>query len=162
MSSPAVTATDHVAWLDQQEMVMWRSFIDAASTVLGRIEADLKRAADGITFDDYEVLVHLSETPDRRLRMAELSDALLHSRSRLTQRIDRMATKGLVIREKCPDDKRGTFAVLTDEGYALIERVAPDHLVSVRAAFVDLIAPADRAAVTRALVALASTPPPPN
>lgn len=145
---------DDVRWLDADELLMWRSFIDAASTVLGSVEADMKRDTDGLTFDDYEVLVHLSESPEHRLRMAELSERLLHSRSRLTQRVDRMVDRGLLAREKCPDDKRGTFAVLTPLGLSTIEAAAPDHLVAVRAAFVDLIDPADRPAVTRALMAL--------
>ena len=108
---------DDVRWLDADELLMWRSFIDAASTVLGSVEADMKRDTDGLTFDDYEVLVHLSESPEHRLRMAELSERLLHSRSRLTQRVDRMVDRGLLAREKCPDDKRGTFAVLDHLAY---------------------------------------------
>lgn len=118
-------------WLDDDEMRFWRAFIAAWPTVLGPIEADLKDDAD-LTFDDYEVLVHLSEAPNRRLRMSELGERLLHSRSRLTQRVDRLASRGLVCREKCPDDKRSTFTVLTDTGFAVLEAAAPGHVASVR------------------------------
>ena len=127
-------------WLDAEEMSFWRGFIEVTSTVLADIETALKADAE-IAFDDYEVLVHLSEADQRRIRMNELSDRLLNSRSRLTQRVDRLAARGLVTREKCPGDKRGTFAVLTDEGFALLERVAPQHLVAVRERLIDRLDP---------------------
>ncbi|NOX28819.1 MAG: MarR family transcriptional regulator [Actinobacteria bacterium] len=131
-----------VQWLNEDEMRLWRAFLEASSRVLQQVEADMKAAAD-LTFDDYEVLVHLSETPGRRLRMAELSERLLHSRSRLTQRVDRMTKRGLIEREKCPNDGRGTFAVLTDTGLEAIASAAPDHLVSVRRALIDIVSPGD-------------------
>jgi len=127
-------------WLNDEELAFWRSFIAANYTVMGNIEAELK-ADSGIGFDDYEVLVHLSETDGHRLRMSDLSDRLLHSRSRLSQRIDRMMARGLVRREKCPEDGRGTFAVLTDEGLTTIESAAPQHVEAVRAALVDRLSP---------------------
>ena len=77
-------------WLDDDEMRLWRSYIEVSVRLVSALDARLKAAA-GVSFDDYEVLVHLSEASDRRLRMAELSDRLIHSRSRLTQRIDRLA-----------------------------------------------------------------------
>jgi DNA-binding MarR family transcriptional regulator len=144
-----------VKWLDPDEMRLWRSFLEASSRVLQQVEADLKADA-GLTFDDYEVLVHLSEAPDRRLRMSELSSRLLHSRSRLTQRIDRMAVRGLIYRERCPDDGRGTFAVLTDEGFATIEAAAPGHVTSVRGALLDSIARVDITTLTNAFEAIAT------
>ena len=127
-------------WLNDAENHFWRGFIAVGSTVLTEIETALKADAD-ITFDDYEVLVHLSEAPDRRARMSDLSKQLLHSRSRLSQRIDRMATRGFVTREKCPEDKRGTFAVLTDAGFALIDGAAPDHVRAVREHLLDKLTP---------------------
>ncbi len=131
-----------VQWLSEDEMRLWRAFLEASSRVLQQVEADMKADAD-LTFDDYEVLVHLSETPGRRLRMAELSERLLHSRSRLTQRVDRMTKRGLIEREKCPNDGRGTFAVLTDAGFEAISSAAPHHLVSVRRTLVDVVSPGD-------------------
>jgi DNA-binding MarR family transcriptional regulator len=123
-------------WLDDEEMDFWRGFIDVTTAALTDIENALKADA-GLAFDDYEVLVHLSEADERRIRMNELSELLLNSRSRLTQRVDRLETRGLVAREKCPGDKRGTFAVLTDEGFALLEQAAPKHLVAVRERLID-------------------------
>lgn len=128
-------------WLNDDEMRFWRGFIAGSSTVLAEIEAGLKADA-GITFDDYEVLVHLSEAPERSVRMSDLSERVLNSRSRLSQRIDRMAARGLVTREKCPDDKRGTFAVLTDEGFAAIANAAPEHVRVVREQLIDKLTPA--------------------
>ena len=123
-------------WLNADEMALWRDFVAATSSVMAQVEDALKADA-GIGFDDYEVLVHLSEAEDHRLRMSDLSTQLLHSRSRLTQRIDRMADRGLVCREKCPEDKRGTFAVLTAEGMALIEAASIDHVRAVREHLID-------------------------
>lgn len=123
-------------WLNEQETVFWRGFIETTNRVLAQVEAALK-ADTGIGFDDYEVLVHLSEADHSRLRMTELSDCLLHSRSRLTQRIDRMAKRGLVRRERCPGDERGTYAVMTDQGLALIQKAAPDHVRAVRQHLID-------------------------
>lgn len=127
-------------WLNDEELEFWRTFIAATTTVMGNIEADLK-ADVGIGFDDYEVLVHLSESEGRRLRMSELSERLLHSRSRLSQRVDRMVHRGLVEREKCPEDGRGTFAVLTDKGFSMIETAAPQHVEAVRSALIDRLSP---------------------
>jgi DNA-binding MarR family transcriptional regulator len=124
------------SWLNSEELEFWRAFIAATTTVMGNVEAELKADA-GIGFDDYEVLVHLSEAEDRRLRMSDLSERLLHSRSRLSQRVDRMVQRGLVQREKCPEDGRGTFAVLTDEGFSVIEQAAPQHVAAVRSALID-------------------------
>ena len=125
-------------WLTEDEMSLWRGFLTASAGVLAAIEADLKHDA-GIGLDDYEVLVALSAEPEHRMRMSELSDRLLHSRSRLSQRIDRMVERGLVVRERCPGDGRGMFAVLTDHGYTLLERAAPDHVASVRRHLIDRI-----------------------
>ena len=75
------------------------------------------------------------------MRMSELSQQLVHSKSRLTQRIDRLVKRGYVSREKCPDDRRGTFACLTDDGFAALEATAPQHVHDVREALIDVIDP---------------------
>lgn len=125
-------------WLSTAEMRLWRSFLAASISVIQNIEADLKEQA-GLSLDDYEVLVHLSEAPNSRLRMTDLSDRLNSSRSRLSQRIDRMAKRGLVARQDSPTDRRSTYAVLTKMGRSAIAKAAPDHLVSVRENVVDHI-----------------------
>lgn len=141
---------DHVPWLDETEMRIWRAFIEASGRVIHQLDASLK-AESGLSFEDYEVLVHLSESDERQLRMSELSELLLHSQSRLTQRVNRLTERGLVCREKCPHDRRGTFAVLTPEGLATVERVAPTHLRDVRSRLIDLIEPAERTALVEVL-----------
>ena len=93
--------------------------------------------------DDYEVFVHLSEADDQRVRMSELSEKLLHSRSRLTQRIDRLEKRGLVRRQPCEDDKRGTWAVLTAEGLAALEATASHHVGHAREHLFDHLDPGD-------------------
>jgi DNA-binding MarR family transcriptional regulator len=129
-------------WLTSEELRMWRAFIDASTGVLHRVEADL-RADSNLSFDDYEVLVHLSEHPDRRLRMSELTERLVASKSGLTLRIDRLSGRGLVRREPCEDDKRSIYAVLTEEGFDTIKRIAPDHVGSVRRHLLDALTDAD-------------------
>ncbi len=123
-------------WLNDDEMRLWRAFIEATTRINQELESDLKASA-GLTFDDYEVLVYLTEAPDMRLRMSELSELLVHSRSRLTQRIDRMEKRGLVCREQCPADRRSTFAVVTPAGLQAIAEAAPGHVASVRRNLLD-------------------------
>lgn len=123
------------------------------------IEHDLKRSA-GLTFGDYEVLVELSESPERRLRMSELAERTVHSASRLSMRVDRMVKLGLVARERCPEDRRGFFAVLTDDGVARLESAAPGHVDSVRRHLVDRFDPGDIEVMSALLSRLSSDPEP--
>jgi DNA-binding MarR family transcriptional regulator len=104
----------------------------------------------GLSMHDYEILVELSEAPRSRMRMTELADRTAQSRSRLSHQINRMETKGLVSREGCEGDKRGTFAVLTASGLETIAKVAPHHVASVREHFIDQIDPAELNAATTA------------
>ncbi len=113
--------SEGVPWLDDTESRMWRAWI-TASTVIGRAIEQYLREESDLALDDYEVLVHLSEAPERALQ----------SPSRLSQRIDRMTRRGLVARERCDEDRRGFWAVLTPDGLSAIEQAAPDHVRSVR------------------------------
>ncbi len=142
-------------WLDGEEMALWRAFVDAAGSVFPLLGAALKADAD-MAFEDYEVLVHLSEASDGKLRMTDLSRLCLHSQSRLTQRVDRLVGRGWVAREKCPDDRRGMFAVLTPDGLRTLEAAAPGHVAEVRRLIVDLVAPGERAVVARVLARIAA------
>jgi DNA-binding MarR family transcriptional regulator len=96
----------------------------------------------GLTTNDYEILVELSESPEHRLRMTELADLTAQSRSRLSHQVTRMEARGLVLRDACDGDKRGTYAVITPRGLATIQRVAPYHVDSVRRHFLDQLSPA--------------------
>lgn len=137
-------------WLRAEELQLWRAFIDASTGVLHRVEADLKADA-GLSFDDYEVLVHLSEHPERRLRMSDLTERLVSSKSGLTLRIDRMTKRGLVRREQCDHDRRTIYAVLSDKGFETIERIAPEHVLSVRRHFLDALTGTDVSCMADAL-----------
>jgi DNA-binding MarR family transcriptional regulator len=143
-----------VRWHTDTEQAAWRSFITGSRRLLEQLDADLK--AQGLNHDDYGVLVALSESEGDRLRMAELADLSVESRSRLSHHIGRLEGRGLVARESCPDDRRGSFAVLTAEGRATIEAVAPHHVAGVREYFLDQVTP-DELATVAAVFARIST-----
>jgi DNA-binding MarR family transcriptional regulator len=126
-------------WLNDDEQQAWRATVQLAMLLVRQLDRDL--SVHGLNGHDYEILVALSESPENRLRMTELADATSQSRSRLSHQISRMEARGLVRRDDCEGDKRGTFAVLTREGKATIERVAPDHVESVRRHFIDRLTP---------------------
>jgi len=127
-------------WLDEDQQQAWRAWIAANTLVVDALTRDLQ-VTHGLTMPDYEILVRLSETHDRRLRMSELAEVTLASRSRLSHQIDRMEKAGLVSRESCPDDKRGYFAVLTKKGWQVLVETAPSHVESVRMRLVDALTP---------------------
>lgn len=127
--------SDETRWLTADEQRAWRAYIRLAKMLMRQLDRDLHPF--GLSTNDYEILVELSEAPGTRLRMTELADLTAQSRSRLSHQISRMEAKGLVHREGCDGDKRGTFAVITPHGQAVIERVAPSHVDSVRRHFVD-------------------------
>lgn len=111
---------------------------------------DLELARDaGLSEPDYDVLSDLSEAPDGRLRLSELADRMLCSRSRLSHHLARMRQRGLVDREECATDGRGTVVVLTAEGRRAIEAAAPGHVAAVRRHLVDLLDPDELAALER-------------
>jgi DNA-binding MarR family transcriptional regulator len=126
-------------WLTGEEQQAWRAVVHLPKLLTRQLERDLD--PHGLSVADYEILVSLSEAPGSRLRMTDLADATSQSRSRLSHQISRMEARGLVRRAGCEGDKRGTFAALTAEGMATIERVAPHHVDSVRRHFVDRLTP---------------------
>jgi DNA-binding MarR family transcriptional regulator len=133
-------------WLTDSEQASWRAWIEASNTLNNQLSADLQRQHD-LTLADYEILVQLSEHPDRRLRMSELAEATLASRSRLTHQVDRLVKRGWIERQECELDRRGSFAALTEEGWQAIVAAAPDHVESVRAYLVDALGPEEFAAL---------------
>jgi DNA-binding MarR family transcriptional regulator len=133
----AAPPRDDTRWLSDEEQRAWGSYIRLAKMLMRQLDRDLHPF--GLSTNDYEILVELSEAPGNRLRMTELADLTAQSRSRLSHQITRMEVKGLVRREGCEGDKRGTFAVITSRGMATIERVAPSHVESVRRHFMDHI-----------------------
>jgi DNA-binding MarR family transcriptional regulator len=135
-------------WLTEEEQRAWRAYIRLAQLLMRQLDRDLHPF--GLSMHDYEILVELSEAPRSRMRMTELADRTAQSRSRLSHQINRMETRGLVTREGCEGDKRGTFAVLTAHGLATIGNVAPSHVASVREHFIDQLKPAELTALTEA------------
>jgi DNA-binding MarR family transcriptional regulator len=126
-----------VPWLDQTEMTAWRNYLDCIGALDQALEADL--VGFGLAMGDYEVLVRLSEATDRRMRMCDLAAQLRLSPSGLTRRLDGLVKHGVVAREPSADDRRVMMAVLTDDGFALLERAAPHHVDSVRRHFIGLL-----------------------
>jgi DNA-binding MarR family transcriptional regulator len=126
-------------WLTDEEQQAWRTTVQLSQLLLRQLDRDL--TAHGLNGRDYEILVELSEAPDHRLRMTDLADATSQSRSRLSHQISRMEKRGLVRRDDCEGDKRGTFAVLTRAGFDTIERVAPHHVEHVRRHYIDRLTP---------------------
>jgi DNA-binding MarR family transcriptional regulator len=124
----AVTTT---RMLTERELRAWRSFLRAHARVTRALEAELV-AEHNLSLAEYDVLVHLAQAPDRRLRMTDLAARVLISRSGLTRLVDRMERGGLVERVSCDSDARGTFAALTEAGYQRLRSTAGTHLRGVR------------------------------
>jgi DNA-binding MarR family transcriptional regulator len=122
---------DGTRWLDSEEHQAWRSYLAATHLLSAQLDRELQRDSK-IPHTYYEILVRLSEAPDRSLRMSELADASESSRSRLSHAVARLEKTGWVRRESCPTDRRGAFAVLTDDGFMALAAAAPAHVESVR------------------------------
>jgi DNA-binding MarR family transcriptional regulator len=136
----AVTDRQKPRWLAQQERETWLAFTFATRLFWEEIERDLQRDAQ-LPFGYYEILVMLSGAPDRALRMSELADMTQSSRSRLSHAVARLEANGWVRRQECATDRRGALAVLTDEGFAVLDAAAPSHVESVRQHLFDQLTP---------------------
>jgi DNA-binding MarR family transcriptional regulator len=128
-------------WLDEEQQRSWRAFLNAVQVLQRGLDAQLQDEAD-MPHGYYELLVRLSEAPERRLRMSALADASVSSRSRLSHAVAQLERRRWVRREQCPEDRRGQVAVLTDEGFAALAAAAPGHVEAVRALLVDRLTPA--------------------
>ncbi|WP_280193602.1 MarR family transcriptional regulator [Nocardia farcinica] len=145
--SDAAPATEP-RWLSPAEQRAWRAYMDGHQRLTATLNRQLLRDSD-LSFAEYRILVLLSEAPEHALRMSELADGVLSSRSRLTHQIRRMEAQGLVRRASCPDDGRGVLAELTEAGMRKLESAAPGHVEAVRRDFIDLLTPEELAAVHR-------------
>lgn len=123
-------------WLDDEEQATWRVWLEVNARLFARMSRDLQ-AASGLSLQDYDVLVALTDVPDGSVRMRDLGLALQWEKSRLSKHLTRMAARGLVARRDCHDDRRGAFVELTEEGLAAIRAAAPDHVALVRRIFFD-------------------------
>ena len=132
------SATVEADWLEPEEMRAWRTYIEASHRLVGVLNRSLQ-ARHGMSMDDYRILVFLSEAPGRSLRMSDIADGIVASRSKLTHQIRRLEVAGMVLRSGCPSDKRGVLAKLTDEGLRRLEKAAPDHVADVRRFMIDAL-----------------------
>ena len=128
--------TDDTRWLDDDEQRTWRAYLTAQRLLADRLERQLQRDA-GLPHAYYEILVQLSEAPGRTLRMSQLADNSLSSRSRLSHAVARLEAAGWVRRRACTEDRRGSFAELTDAGLAKLHESARGHVEAVRQGLFD-------------------------
>ncbi|GGI09543.1 MarR family winged helix-turn-helix transcriptional regulator [Egicoccus halophilus] len=137
-STAATSPTDRPGRIPAERLAAWRAFLEAHARVTEVLARELRDEVD-LPLAWYDVLVHLQEADDQRLRMQELAEAVLLSKSGLTRLVDRMESEGLVRRAACPDDRRGTFAELTEHGFATLKATAPTHLRGVDEHFTSLL-----------------------
>lgn len=147
-------------WLTEAQQRVWRDWLDVQARLLAALNRQLQNDHD-LSLQDFEVLVQLSEAPDERLRLTALAENLRWEQSRLSHHLTRMTKRGLVRREPCADDARGSFACLTPTGRARLEEAAPGHAAMVRTLLFDPLGPDELealAAVNRLVLATLGKP----
>lgn len=145
-------AEESVEWLTDDQQAIWRAWLLGVARIDSFLDADLR--SRGLDLGEYEILVVLSESTGRRMRMSDLADQVHQSRSRLTHTISRMEAAGYITRTAAETDRRGVVACLTDRGFALLQEAAPSHVRAVRRIFVDAVRPSDFDAIGRAMHAV--------
>jgi DNA-binding MarR family transcriptional regulator len=136
VSDRSALAAPAARLLDGDELAAWGGLLRAHARLTKALDVDLV-SAHGLPLTSYEVLLHLADSPDGRLRMSELADSVLLSRSGLTRLVDRLERQDLLRRESCPSDRRGAYAVITQRGRELFDRARSTHLDGVRRRFLD-------------------------
>lgn len=150
MTSSSEQTERATRWLSTEQQRHWRAFRNGVALLMDALGRELEDES-GFSLHEYEVLVRLSEAPNRRMRMSELASGIGHSRSRLTHTIARMEAAGLVQRRTCSSDLRGVDCVLTDTGFQRLVEAAPGHVESVRAHLVDVLSDEQLAALGEAM-----------
>ena len=136
MPATKLRRRDPGALLDAEELGAWRGMLRAHAALTRALDAELT-AAHGLPLSSYEVLLFLAHAPDGRMRMSDLAERVLLSRSGLTRLVDRLERERLILREQCEDDARGMFATITDQGRRVFQRARRTHLAGVRRRFLD-------------------------
>lgn len=136
--------------LSEGEQATWRVVLSASVLLVERLDRELQEA-HGLSLPEYQVLAHLASVPARGLRMRELADRALVSKSRLTHVVNRLEAGGLVVRERCAADRRGLNALLTRRGQRMVRLAAATHVDGVRRHLIDALPRGDVVAVTRGL-----------
>ena len=132
--------TKQAKQLDRQQLELWVTYLGAHSAVISALEQGMDQDV-GLPLSWYDVLVQLSMAPERKLRLGELAESVILTRSGITRLLDRMVAAGLVRREPAAGDRRGYFAVLTDEGHEMLTRAAPGHSQRAWDCFIQHIKP---------------------
>jgi DNA-binding MarR family transcriptional regulator len=130
-----------VRWLNEPEQRAWRAYLEATYLLFEALDRQLQQDA-GIPHAYYEILVRLSESPNRAMRMSELATQTRSSRSRLSHAVSRLEERGWVERLECATDRRGQIAHLTDTGFAALAAAAPGHVELVHRLVIDPLTPA--------------------
>ena len=125
------TMSSDVRWLSAQEERVWRRWLTLNARLSATLHKELQDDA-GLSMPDFEVLVHLTDSPQGRIRVTDLAKALQWERSRVSHHVTRMERRRLVQRVECAEDGRGAFIVITPQGRAAIEQAAPGHVNAVR------------------------------
>jgi DNA-binding MarR family transcriptional regulator len=131
------------ALLSADELAAWRGLLRTHAALTRALDAELVEA-HGLPLTSYEVLLFVADSPDGRMRMSELAESVLLSRSGLTRLVDRLARAGLLERVRCDEDARGWYAVITDEGRALFDAARQTHLSGVRRLFLSRLGQDER------------------
>jgi len=150
---------EEVTWLDEAEERDWRALVFMNMHLSAQMARQLAEDSD-LSLPDYEVLVALTDRPDGRMRLFELACQLGWEKSRLSHHITRMHSRELLTKERCDSDRRGAFVVVTDRGRQSLDAAAPGHVAAVRRHFIDVVTPAQRAALgdaARAVLAARDT-----
>ncbi|MBE1577593.1 MarR family winged helix-turn-helix transcriptional regulator [Amycolatopsis roodepoortensis] len=148
---------DEALWLNPAEKEAWTGLVSLVLLLPGRLESPLQHDA-GLTLFEYLTLSHISEAPDRRLRMSELAYLANGSLSRLSNVVKRFEQRGWVERMPDPADGRYTLAMLTDDGYHVVVAAAPTHVRSVRELVLDPLTVEDQQALARIAAKLRTRP----
>ncbi len=136
--------------LTKKEQATWKTFLTANVRLMEQLDHDLQTHSL-ISITDYEILEALAKAPDQKLRMSELADKVLVSRSRLTYRVDRLTNVDYIEREECEDDRRGLWATLTTQGSDILESARPNHTNDIRKWFFDNLDESETETVDRVL-----------
>jgi DNA-binding MarR family transcriptional regulator len=147
--SRVTAGLDEPRWLDDSEQESWRAYLRGSRYLEEALDRDLQ--THGLQLTEYEILSMLSESDGGRLRMSELADLVVQSRSRLTHTAARLEKRGWVERQSCLSDRRGVELVLTDEGWARLTEMAKAHVDSVRRHLLDVMTPEEFAALGSAM-----------
>jgi DNA-binding MarR family transcriptional regulator len=143
----ATLGTMTTTWLSEEERAAWKGLSLMMLQLNLRLSQGL--AASGLSLQDYTVLAHLADSPDGQRRVVELGRDLGWEKSRISHHIRRMAERGLVRKQPCPSDQRGSFVVITPTGRAAAKAAAPAHVAQVRELFIDVLSPTQLAAIER-------------